>query len=51
MITLIENQVDKSLILLLTCPISNDVLVLYNAKKKISIITLTPKNSAMNKNI
>lgn len=33
-VILIKDQVDDALILLLSCSVSDDVLVLYNAKKK-----------------
>lgn len=37
-LALMEDQVDKWLILLLTYPVSDNVLVLYNAKKKESAL-------------
>ncbi len=50
-VALIENEIDDLLILLLSYPISDDVLVSHNAKKKISIIALNSKNTAIDKNI
>ena len=50
-VVLIKNQVNNLLILFLSHPVSDDILVLYNIKKKISIIALTSKNTAKDKNI
>ncbi len=50
-VALIEDQIDDSLILLLSCLVSDDVLILHNAKKGISIITLTSRNAIIDKNI
>lgn len=50
-IALIKNQIDKYLILFISYLIFDDVLVLDNIKKKISIITLTSRNTAIDKNI
>ena len=50
-IALIENQIDDLLILLLSRPVFDDILVLYNAKKRISVIVLIFRNAAMDKNI
>lgn len=36
---------------ILSRPVYNNVLILHNAKKKISVIVLTSKNTAMNTNI
>ena len=46
-----EDQVDDLFILLLSRLVSDDILVLYNTKKKISIIALTSGNAAIDKNI
>ena len=46
-----EDQVDDSLILLLSCPIFDNVLVSNSVKKGISIIILISKNAAIDKNI
>ncbi len=50
-VALMEDQVDDSLILLLSCPVSDDILVLHNAKKGFSGIALNSKNAAIDKNI
>lgn len=50
-VALIEDQVNKWLILLLRHPVSDDVLVSHNAKKGISVIALTSRNAAMDKKI
>ncbi len=47
----IEDQVDDSLILLLSRTVSDDILVSHNAKKKISVIVLTSRNTAIDKNV
>ena len=51
MIALIKDQVDNLLILLLSHLVSNDILVLHNAKKRINVIALTSRNTAIDKNI
>lgn len=48
---LIEDQIDESLILLLSRLVSDNVLILHNAKKEISIIILTSQNTTIDKNI
>lgn len=51
MVTLMEDKIDKWLILLLSRPVSDDVLVSHNAKKRIGVIALTSKNAVMDKNV
>lgn len=48
---LIRDWINKLLILFLNRFVFNNVLVLYNAKKKINIIILTSKNITIDKNI
>ena len=50
-IALIKNQIDEYLILFISYLIFDDVLVLDNIKKKISVITLTSRNTAIDKSI
>ena len=51
MMALIEDQIDDSIILLLSHPVFDDVLVSHNTKKRINIIALTFRNATMDKNI
>lgn len=50
-VALIEDQINKSLILFLSHFVSDDILISYNIKKMISVIVLTPRNTAIDKNI
>lgn len=48
---LMENQIDELLILFLSYPVFNNILVLHNTKKRIRVIALTFGNTAIEKNI
>ena len=50
-LALIKDQVDDLFIILLNYPISDNVLVSHNIKKKSNIIALTSSNAIIDKNI
>ena len=45
-----EDQIDD-FILFLSRPVSDDILVSHNAKKRTSVIALTSRNAVIDKNI